>query len=118
MQYIYIIKSENYYKIGTTRDVEARMKLLQTGNPHKLEVIKIFQFGDNYSAFQIEQLAHKVFGHKRFYGEWFVLDESDVEKLEVLLPRWGESIPSVENARMDAIDLLFDAHCIAPVSVL
>ena len=42
--YVYLIKisNEGIYKIGVSKDVNKRVKQLQTGNPEQIEIIKTF----------------------------------------------------------------------------
>ena len=55
--YVYILKEENgdYYKIGSTTDYGKRVSDLQTGNPRKLEDVRIYEAAD---CLQAENLAY------------------------------------------------------------
>lgn len=53
-------------KIGTTRDVQARLKGLQEGSPVKLVVVHA-EPGD----LKRERELHTRFAHLREHGEWF-----------------------------------------------
>lgn len=67
-------------KIGVAKDIAARMKSIQTGNPHTLqllfEVVCVSPFRRDVSlgAHKIEHEAHRQLAHKRMSGEWFALD--------------------------------------------
>jgi hypothetical protein len=47
MQYVYLIKCQQFYKIGVANDVESRLAQLSTGNPFPLEVKVIYDNKNN-----------------------------------------------------------------------
>lgn len=64
---IYFIQSHNrYLKIGTTINVESRIKGLQTGSPIKLKVVGILD-----GSYATEAGLHDMFNHLHHNGEWF-----------------------------------------------
>jgi|TARA_Y100000296_G_C5011192_1_gene175190 hypothetical protein len=71
MNSVYLIKAENTkrYKIGTTQDVENRIKGIQTGCPYKLRLVKSIS-GDKYT----EDRIHNKYNKYRVQGEWFEFD--------------------------------------------
>jgi hypothetical protein len=69
-------------KIGhTDRDVETRLRELQTGNPHTLRIAAMMQ-GDTAT----ERSLHEQYKHLRVNGEWFKVD-AELRVLIVAL-RW------------------------------
>jgi hypothetical protein len=78
--YIYVIKCNEYYKIGSSRDgVEKRLNGMQTGNPYELLIVAKYCVTDYLQA---EALLHKYFKDKRVRGEWFKLDKEDLILLD------------------------------------
>jgi len=75
MQYLYLIRSEDYYKIGIASDVESRLAQLQTGNPIQLELVDCYSFND---AAPVEKVLHNKFSACRAVGEWFRLDGEQI----------------------------------------
>jgi hypothetical protein len=75
MQYLYLIKCQQYYKIGVAADVEQRLAQLSTGNPFPLEVLAVYGFAN---AEPVEHAIHQRFANARVRGEWFELGENDV----------------------------------------
>jgi predicted GIY-YIG superfamily endonuclease len=78
MSCIYVIGPENGpYKIGITKDINRRIKSIQTGNPFKLFVHHEEPIPEEQLKF-IETQIHKNLSHKRSKGEWFniTLDEA------------------------------------------
>jgi len=68
---------EEIYKIGFTRGKpENRLKSLSTGNPHKMEIIKVFETKFNT---KLEANLHNMFKSKRINNEWFMLNVDDVD---------------------------------------
>jgi len=70
----------NYYKIGVTRrNVKDRLRELQTGCPD--EIILVKNFDCEYYR-KVEAWLHKKHTTKRVEGEWFILDEGDINQFE------------------------------------
>lgn len=75
MQYLYLIKCQQFYKIGVAHDVEQRLAQLSTGNPFDLEVLAVYGY-DNANT--VETTLHQRFADFRRRGEWFELSNNDV----------------------------------------
>ncbi len=79
---VYIIKCLDKYKIGKTNGYKGlveRFKDFKTGNPFPIEIYKI-KYVDN--AYIEEFSFHQTFKNKRISGEWFNLEEEDLNNLE------------------------------------
>ena len=77
--YIYLMKAENgYYKIGRSKDVPARLKQLNREFPIKIEVVHQFWATDYISR---EKDLHFLFKDQQQEGEWFALDQGDIETI-------------------------------------
>ena len=76
MYYIYLVNESNSskYKIGYTKNIETRLKTLQTSNAEKLEVIKLFPVDTKPKT--IETYIHKGLSEYRRNGEWFEFYET------------------------------------------
>lgn len=74
---IYLIKSEQWYKIGITNDLNQRLKAFETSNPHE---VKVIAFIGTTKAFQLEKRLHRMFANKKHKDrvEWFALDKNAV----------------------------------------
>ena len=77
MENLYLIKCNEFYKIGIANDLDDRLTNLQVGNPYKLVVADCFEFPN---AFVVEQVLHREFAGVRKLGEWFLLTGDDVRK--------------------------------------
>lgn len=74
------IGGEKMYKIGyTKRTIEQRIREFKTGNASEFTIIDSFQ--SDWGT-KIEAQLHKRFNHKKVNGEWFKLDESDINKFQ------------------------------------
>lgn len=72
----YIIKCEEYYKIGRTKNLKKRLSTYKTHNPI-VKLIKTFD-GD------YEKSLHKHFKkHRIDKREWFRLTEEDIENINI-----------------------------------
>ena len=73
MAFVYLIgnrDNDGAYKIGSTRgkNVEKRIRQLQTGNDGELYLLKSFK---TEHPFKIEKMMHRKHSLKRVNGEWF-----------------------------------------------
>lgn len=79
MTIIYLLECKNddsvLYKIGSTKNVENRIKKLQTGNPY--EIKEIAKFESSHGQL-VERALHNGFGYCRKKGEWFQIELKDV----------------------------------------
>ena len=80
--WLYLIKCDEFYKIGIAWDVESRLNSLQCGNPYELELVWAVKAIDAKNA---EKLLHEDFKDKRVFREWFVLNDADVERIKKLV---------------------------------
>ena len=79
MYKVYLIKNleDNQYKIGyTRRSALQRLKEFKTGNCNELKVIHEFE---SEWGTKIEASLHRRFKTKKIDGEWFCLENEDVE---------------------------------------
>ncbi len=77
MSTLYILHCNGHYKIGiTTSTVAKRVRALQTGNSYKITRY----WSKRCSNYQeMERYFHRKFAKKRLCGEWFNLDQADLE---------------------------------------
>lgn len=81
MGYVYLIGeigNEGKYKIGSTRakDVNKRLKQLQTGNSNELFIKDYFETD---TPFKLEKMLHNQFKSLNLIGEWFDVPKAIVE---------------------------------------
>ena len=78
MRQVYLINAigTQKYKIGTTKDIDARLKSLQTGSPHKLATVKCIS-----GVHLLENRIHRHYCDYRASGEWFNFDDSTLERV-------------------------------------
>ena len=64
------------FKIGiSTRSIEKRLRSLKTGNGSEIILIKSFET-EHYR--KVETWMHNKYRSKRLVGEWFALDDNDI----------------------------------------
>jgi hypothetical protein len=105
-RYVYIMKdcALNVYKIGVSQSPNSRLKQLQTSNAHKLELIYTIERGKD--AIKVETELHKLFIAKNISGEWYKLDESDIESIKLY------SSTLSEDTKYKFIDFdMFESMC-------
>lgn len=77
--FVYVFEAGGLYKIGRALSPEGRLRELQTGNAHKIEIIMTCKTS---RAHQLETALHRRFIGARHVGEWFELTLDDLEWLE------------------------------------
>lgn len=76
--YVYILVGgdcRTYYKIGRSKYPPARLYIVSTQLPFRVELLHLIK-SDN--AAKAEFFLHRRFADKRLNGEWFALDPEDV----------------------------------------
>ena len=80
--YIYLIASEQgEYKIGRTRNVRDRYKMIRIHLPFPVSIVHIIKSDDYIKA---EIALHARYAAKRLNGEWFRLSEEDVAQFKAI----------------------------------
>lgn len=114
-QYVYLVRSGKYYKIGIANNPKERINQIQVGNPHKIIFVSCYFMKD---AGIVEKALHSAFSEKQVNREWFALDEKEVEKFNNICETLGgqrqeyetenkNQLPSViDTIREDAIPVL------------
>lgn len=64
--WVYFIRGGELIKVGTSKDVEARLASLRTGSPLPLELVYVMR-----GSRDLEQCLHGRFESLRSHGEWF-----------------------------------------------
>ena len=77
--YIYLLENkignEKTYKIGYTKNLDKRLKQLETGNPGEMNIIKNFKTNCGYI---LEFSIHRFYNKNKIKNEWFNLSEEQV----------------------------------------
>lgn len=71
--FCYLLESEGLYKIGKSKNPQNRVKQIRTGNPN----VKLVDFSDKVT----EKELHALYKNHRIKGEWFRLDEKQVNSI-------------------------------------
>ena len=77
--YVYFVRESfiGLVKVGSTKNLGARLASLQTGCPQDLQLLA-YIYSDAYRS--IEKLLHSKFSDKNHRAEWFSLTNDDVIK--------------------------------------
>jgi len=70
---VYFIQagSKGHIKIGKARNVEKRLKTMQTGNSQELFIRLVLNYDSDKKALQMERYFHRRFKPLLVRGEWF-----------------------------------------------
>lgn len=94
---VYLIcdPTNDTFKIGVTkRDVNVRMKEIQTGNPGEIFILHIFKSDYPY---KLESMLHRRFMSKRTLNEWFALESNDINEFMNICEKYENIIKSLEQ---------------------
>lgn len=80
--YIYIIGSEFGFKIGLATNYISRFSSIQTASPVDLELKRAFLV---HNMEIVEKNLHQLFKKKHLRGEWFDLNDNDLNTIEKYL---------------------------------
>lgn len=69
--FCYIVKGGNHLKVGHAKNVDKRIKELQTGNPKPMELVATKSFKFLSEARRMEKKIHRLCKKTRGIGEWF-----------------------------------------------
>lgn len=116
MGYVYLIgemDNKGRYKIGSTKakDVNKRLKQLQTGNSSELFIKESYE---TEHPFKLEKMLHNHFKSSNLIGEWFELSESDTEAFKRVCKEKEKIISSLKdnpfyfNTRIVPMKMNFD----------
>lgn len=90
--FLYVIGSDNIQKIGYSKDVETRLKKLQTGNPETLVIHHKIQVSENRVRI-LEKKIHREMAYLRVRGEWFrTTPENAIAQVSHAVIRWEDDI--------------------------
>ena len=74
--FVYLIgelDNKDVYKIGMTKkDINLRIKELQTGSSNELYIRSYFKTSKPH---KLEKMLHRYFSHNKKINEWFILTE-------------------------------------------
>lgn len=84
--YLMVDTVNNYHKIGISNKPVFRESTLQSEKP-TIELICSKKFPNRIIAQSIEKALHDAFKDKRIRGEWFSLDEKDIENISDTLAK-------------------------------
>jgi hypothetical protein len=91
--YIYVIRSEELYKIGKTKSPTNRIDNYRTENPYPIELLILAKIVD-YNRIE-EQMLELVYS-KQHHGEWFTLSPRDISLFEELILQNGGMFVDLE----------------------
>ncbi len=77
--YVYLIQSnDGFIKIGRTINIKKRFKTLSVHLPYKIRLLGIIETNDYIG---LEEELHCKYAEKRVNGEWFKLNENEINEL-------------------------------------
>lgn len=105
-EYVYFIKGGDYVKIGKTANVKKRINDIRTCCPGGLGIIAVVKTD---RACSLENYVHLFFKEKRVHGEWFHLDEQDIQLVKSFHMKTEVEVrPQLEGVADERMDRVMD----------
>jgi Meiotically up-regulated gene 113 len=82
--YLMIDTTNNFHKIGISNNPRYREKTLQSDKP-TIELLHKKSFPNRKIAEVLEKTLHMTYSNKRIRGEWFDLDNNEINEIILLL---------------------------------
>lgn len=82
--YLMIDTTNNFHKIGISNNPKYREKTLQSDKP-TIELLYAKVFPNRKIAENLEKTLHEVYSHKRLRGEWFELNNDEINEIIITL---------------------------------
>lgn len=110
---VYVISDgHGNMKFGVAKDIHARMKTLQIGNAHPLQLLFEVQCSSPHKneaawgCYRIESVTHQSLVGKRMTGEWFAVDYHDAMAELSFAVVVAEEHPAFERYDIRASDVV------------
>lgn len=93
MEYVYLIEANKLYKIGRTKNIEKRMKQLQTGNPYDITLVKLYE---TENSAKLEAYIHQILRDQNIRNEWFRLGNPN--SVDGIVSKYDRSVKFIEHS--------------------
>lgn len=81
--YIYVLKCNEFYKIGSSTTLEKRILSIQSSCPYEIQVVHTSERRSDFQ--ELKKYLHLKFNYAHERGEWFKLSDTDLKELTELL---------------------------------
>ncbi len=81
---IYFVECNGVFKIGTTSDIKSRLSTMQTSNPAPIRLVHTIPIPILYNHGEVEKALHTIFENAYVRGEWYSINEQDIERIKLL----------------------------------
>lgn len=98
---IYVVKCENYHKIGIAANVKGRVDNLQCGNPFKIHLV--FSKKSEWAK-MLEVSFHELFksAGKHHMREWFILNDKDIQIMSDIMDEVARKMEQYRKCKKQA----------------
>jgi len=106
-----------FMKIGKSKNLEHRIKNIQTGCPHKIEKIFIISSEFDEEINGVEQYVHYRFRDYNLTGEWYIASNdflkffiAEFQKINQGAFTWEEINSVVDEIHFNSLEILLHRH--------
>jgi hypothetical protein len=86
---VYLAKAGPFYKVGVSSNPGVRVNSLQIGCPYKIELQYTIECE---SPYKLEKAIHDRYSNRDGFGEWFQLDDHDLDDIFTYKENWESFI--------------------------
>ena len=84
-----MLANDGKVKIGTSKDVSERVMSIE--HSKEVNAIDVFKTEMCSNPFTVEKLCHDLFGEKRVFGEWFLIDfDEAVDGIKTIFEKYAK----------------------------
>ena len=88
-------------KVGVARNIERRLKALQTGNPYELKVLCFIKCANSLEAYNLESFIHSELKNRKVRGEWFA---TCMRRINKIVNKWYTNKEIIFDGYSDKIE--------------
>jgi predicted GIY-YIG superfamily endonuclease len=83
-RFVYLLKEQgaNFYRVGSTRDINFREKSLRQGNPRKLELVHFEEFYDPKTVLAMERYVQRLLSKYTSNPSWYKIPSKDIKNIK------------------------------------
>lgn len=92
--YVYFIQCHNshFMKVGYTKDIKARLQIIQSNNPEKIDILNIIMGTEKLET----QIHHQLIKYK-IRGEWYYPKEEVINLMNQYVDKYGINNKTIQN---------------------
>lgn len=107
---VYLVRTQEYHKIGYASNFKNRLSTLRAGCPTPIELVHLWELSSGDDARYAEKKLHALHRKNRVTGEWFRFSSEEVDYFksldleEILEKRWTLDLDFLAQCKSQVVD--------------